>query len=84
MTPRLPGDARLRREKAQDTGTWIALVVAVMTVLAVLGLISLILPDIFWLLLVAAAFGLFIALHYFTWGQWLIRHNQKFEHDADE
>ena len=84
MTPRLPGQSRQEREQAQNTGTWIALVFASMIAVGFLGLILLIMPDLIWLPLIVAGFGLFIALHYFTWGAWLMRHRQNDDEDEDQ
>jgi len=73
MTPPLPGHRSTRPASQRHEATWIALVFVIGIVSGLLALISMILPDIFGVLLVLAAFGGFIALHYFTWGRWLIR-----------
>lgn len=71
MTPRLPGEARKEKQKAQDNGTWLALVFVLFTVGGFIALVSLILPDFALMLLVISGLFFFIAFHYFTWGRWL-------------
>jgi len=71
MTPRLPGESRKQKQKAQDNGTWLALVVVLFIVGGFIALVSLIMPDFAKLLLVVSGLFFFIAFHYFTWGRWL-------------
>ena len=83
MKPRLPGDSRKQRDQARNAGTWIALVGVLFIVGAFIGLTSLIMPQIFWLTVVVAGFFFFIAFHYFTWGQWLIRYHQRLQDEEN-
>ena len=77
MSPRLPGESRKERERAQNAGTWIAILMCVVVGGGMLGLMALVMPDILLAVIVVASGFLFIALHYFTWGQWLIRYHQR-------
>lgn len=72
MNPRLPGDGA-RAKKNQDAATLFALVVVIAIALGFIGLISMVLPQVWYLIVVAGFFSGFIALHYFTWGRWLTR-----------
>jgi len=72
MSARLPRKASPAAPERNE-GTWIAVFFMLGGVFGILGLISMIMPDIFGLLVVLAAFGGFVALHYFTWGRWLMQ-----------
>jgi len=72
MTTRLPGQRAKAAPPQRNEGTWIALIFCIGIATGILALISLVLPDIFGVVLVLAAFGGFVALHYFTWGRWLM------------
>jgi len=72
MSARLPRKASPAAPERNE-GTWIAVLFMLGGVFGILGLISMVMPDIFGLLAVLAAFGGFVALHYFTWGRWLMQ-----------
>lgn len=57
----------------RNEGTWLAMVLVLACIGGILSLISMVMPDIMGLLVVLGAFCGFVALHYFTWGRWLIR-----------
>lgn len=73
MSPRLPGN-RVKPAAQRNEGTWLALIFLLVVSGGLLGLVSMILPDIFNLVSVLLLFVGFIALHYFTWGRWLMQH----------
>lgn len=81
--PSLPGNRKTRPASQRNEGTWIAMIFVIGIIAGLFALVSLILPDIFGLLFVLAAFGGFVALHYFTWGRWLIRRQAQMQADID-
>ena len=83
MTPKLPGEAGKQKQKAQDRGTWLALVLVLFTVGGMIALISLVLPDFALMLLVVAGLFFFIAFHYFTWGRWLSARVQRMQEEEE-
>ena len=84
MTPQFPGEARKQKQKAQEQGTWLALVFVLFTVCGFIALVSLILPDFALMLLVVAGLFFFIAFHYFTWGRWLTARVQRMQAEEQE
>lgn len=72
MSPRLPGDGA-RAKKNQDAATLFALLIVIAVALGFIALISMVLPQVWYLIVVAGFFSGFIALHYFTWGRWLTK-----------
>ncbi len=84
MTPRLPGESRKEKQKAQDSGTWLALVFVLFSVGGFIALVSLILPDFAMMLLVVAGLFFFIAFHYFTWGRWLTARVERMKLDEEQ
>jgi len=72
MSPRLPGDSA-RTKKNQDGATIFALMIVIAIALGFIALISMVLPQVWYLIVVGGFFSGFIALHYFTWGRWLTR-----------
>ncbi len=71
MTPQLPSDSP--KKKQQNEGTYLALIFVIGCVIGLISFTSLVLPQISGLLFVGVGFCGFVALHYFTWGRWLIR-----------
>ena len=71
MTPRLP--PRRQAPPQREEGTWIALAFSLGIVGGFAALISMILPEFGRLFLVLGGFAGFVALHYFTWGRWMIQ-----------
>lgn len=72
MTPRLPTKSR-PPDPERNFGTWLALVFLVVAALGLLGLVSLVLPQVRGLIFVLGGFCGMVCLHYFTWGRWLSR-----------
>ena len=64
MTDRPTDDQR-------NTATFSALALVIFLGLGLLGLVALVLPQVLWMLLIAAGMGLFAVLHYVLWGRWL-------------
>jgi len=83
MIVRLPGQRAETPSSQRNEGTWIALIFSLGIVGGILALISLVMPDIFGVLLVLAAFGGFVSLHYFTWGRWLIKREGEREKEKE-
>jgi hypothetical protein len=86
MTVRLP-DSAPRREETPNGGTYLGLVFLLGCAGGFIALTSMILPQIRGLILVAAGMCAFIALHYFTWGRWMMRtleESQELEAAQDE
>lgn len=86
MSPRLPGDAA-KRSKDQNAATIFALFVVIAIALGFIGLVSMVLPQVWYLIAVGGFFCGFIALHYFTWGRWLTRlaaESQKEKESGDD
>ncbi|TWT57610.1 hypothetical protein KOR42_09720 [Thalassoglobus neptunius] len=74
MTTRFPGSSRRSGSPRRNGGTWVALIALLLIAGSLIGITSLIMPQILGLVLVVAGFLFFIVLHYFTWGQWLTRY----------
>ena len=83
MTPRLPSDSSAPRRKQPTGSTWLAMTFLVGAVIGFVALTSMILPQVGGAILVAAAFSGFVALHYFTWGRWLIAYHARQEGPDD-
>ena len=62
-----------------DQSTWLALVALLFISAGLMGIMFVVLPDMALLLLVVAGFALFILLHYFTWGYWMMRAHRRGE-----
>jgi hypothetical protein len=60
-----------------------ALVAILFVGAGLLGLMFVVLPDFWKILLVIAGFALFFFLHYITWGRWMLRAQQRAEADAE-
>lgn len=84
MTPRLPGENKRNKERAQKSGTWVAMIFVIAIVAGLIALTSQIMPQISGLMLVVAGMAFFIAFHYFTWGRWLIAYQEKLKAESDE
>jgi len=82
MTPRLPGDGS-GSKKQRNSGTIMAMIFMVVIGVAFVGFISLIMPDVLWLFVLGACFSGMIAIHYFTWGRWLMKVQTKDQEDDD-
>lgn len=61
----------------RSAATWIALAAILACAAGLLGLMALILPQALGVVLVAVVFSLFVALHYFTWGRWLMQQGRQ-------
>ncbi len=70
--PRLPRQHR-RRSQDADLATFAALVGMCLLALGLLGMVSLVLPQVRGLLLVLFGGVAFFSLHYVVWGRWLTR-----------
>ncbi|MCA8996720.1 MAG: hypothetical protein KDA80_07040 [Planctomycetaceae bacterium] len=71
MSPRLPGKSGPNSVQ-KNSGTWMAMAIVLVLTTGFIGLVSVIMPAIGKMLLVVAALPAFIAIHYFTWGRWLV------------
>jgi hypothetical protein len=83
MTPRLP-QRSTPPPAPRNAGTILALMFVVIICGGLAGLVSLVLPQAGFVFLVLAGFCLFVALHYFTWGRWLMRIQAEEQRAADE
>ena len=68
----------------QNTATFSAMAIVVFVSLGLLGLVALVLPQVLWILLIAAGMGLFAVLHYVLWGRWLTAKLRKEEEQSDK
>ena len=82
MTVRLPRTSGPRRPE-RNGGTIIALFVMLGMGGGLLALVSMVMPQAAGLLAVILGFAAFIALHYFTWGRWLINMSRQ-QADSDD
>jgi len=75
MTVRLPKASHTPPPRPGG-GTWLALVFLLLCGGGFIAITSMILPQIRGLVLVVGGMSGFIALHYVTWGRWMIRISQ--------
>ena len=68
----------------RNAATFSAMAVVVFVSLGLLGLVALVLPQVLWILLIAAGMGLFAVLHYVLWGRWLTAKLRDEEQRSDE
>lgn len=69
MNPRLPESRAAATRRQQNSGTWLALAMVVAVGSGFIGLVWMVMPAVGQMVLVAASFPAFIAIHYFTWGR---------------
>lgn len=74
--PRLPSKGG-RRQQERNSTTFAALIGLLMLAFGFVALVSLVLPQAGGLLLILLGGVAFFALHYVTWGRWLIRIREK-------
>ena len=67
----------------RNTATFSAMAIVVFVSLGLLGLVALVLPQVLWILLIAAGMGLFAVLHYVLWGRWLTAKLREEEERSD-
>lgn len=85
MTPRLPGEngRSPRSRRQQDGATMLALVFVFLVIAGFIGLVCTVLPAFGRIVFVFAGLAAFIALHYVTWGRWLMN-SMKADEERDE
>lgn len=67
----------------RNLGTLIALAALVLASFGFLLLISTVLPQVMWLVVVVVGFFLLGLFHYFTWGRWLSRMTAQDEDEGE-
>jgi len=72
-----------RRPRSSNAATYLALASLLAVAGALLFLSYLVLPQIFYFLLVIVGMGAFVGLHYVVWGWWLVRRPYE-EHDEQD
>lgn len=84
MNPRLPqrDTQPPSPPENRDAATWLALGFLLLLGGGFVALISLMLPAFIWVVAVLAGMSGMIALHYFTWGRWLLRQNDAPEDES--
>ena len=80
--PRLPNRKNRVTSADRDSATWLALFALVSVGGGLAGLMTMVLPQIGWLLIGAVGFTAFFALQYLVWGRWMQRYLQ--ETDGEE
>ncbi|MCA9076507.1 MAG: hypothetical protein KDA93_15895 [Planctomycetaceae bacterium] len=74
--PRLPSKGG-RRQQERNSATFAALIGLLMLAFGFVALVSLVLPQVRGLVLILVCGVGFFAVHYLTWGRWLIRLREK-------
>ena len=56
----------------RNSATFAAMMMLLLISAGLLGLVAIVLPQVLWLVVIAIALGLSVALQYLIWGRWLM------------
>ena len=69
----------------KDRGTWLALILLLAVVVALLFLIGMVFPNLLWVIFIIFGFGMLFALQYLIWGKWLMKYlKERIPDDSEE